>query len=77
MEEFRCEFFQTQPEFAMLTTKIKWATFRAIFRINKNQKICVTWQNKSWTKMKITEDWNKIREQVIEQPSLKNNGNFL
>lgn len=27
--------------------------------------------------MKMMEDWDKIRKQIIEQPNLKDNGNFL
>ncbi len=46
MEEFRCEYSQTQPGVAMLITATKWATFRAIFGIDKYEKICVVWQNK-------------------------------
>ncbi len=76
MEEFRCECSQTQPGVAMLTTATKWATFRAIFEINKYEKIRVAWQNKGWTKVETTEDWYKISEQVIEQPSPEDNGNF-
>ncbi len=77
MKEFWYECFQIQPEVAMLTTAIKWAMFRIIFGIDKNEEICVTWQNKSWTKIEITEDWDKIREQVVEQYSLEDNRNFL
>ncbi len=76
MEEFRCECSQTQPGVAMLTTATKWVTFRAIFGIDKHEKIRVAWQNKGWTKVETTEDWDKIREQVIEQASLEDNGNF-
>ena len=50
--------------------------FWAIFGIDKNEEIRVIWQNKSWTKVETTEDWDKIREQIIEQSSLKNNRNF-
>ncbi len=77
MEEFRCEYFQTQPGIAMLTTATKWATFRAIFWVDKNKEIRVIWQNKDWTKVETTEDWDKIREQVVEQPCPEENGNFL
>ncbi len=76
MEEFRCEYSQTKPGVAMLTTTTKWATFRVIFGIHKHEKIRVAWQNKCWTKVETTEDWDKIREQVVEQPSPEENGNF-
>ncbi len=61
----------------MLTTTTKWAMFRAIFGRDKNEEIRVVWQNKSWTKVEITEDWDKIRKQVAKQPSPKDNRNFL
>ena len=77
MEVFRCEYSQMQLEFVMLTTITKLATFQVIFRIDKNEEICITWQNKDWTKVETTKDWDKIRKQVIEQPSLENNENFL
>ncbi len=76
IEEFKYECSQTQPRIAMLTTATKWATFRAMIKIGKNEEICVAWQNKGWTKMKTMEDWDKIREQVVEQPSLEDNRNF-
>ena len=76
MEEFRCECPQTQPGVAILTTATKWDTFRGIFGIGKNEEIHVAWQNKGWAKVKTTEDWDKIREQVVEQPSPEDNGNF-
>ncbi len=50
--------------------------FRARFEIDKHEKISVVWQNKSWTKVETTEDWDKIREQVVEQLNLEDNGNF-
>lgn len=50
--------------------------FQTIFEIDKNNKICVTWQNKGWTKVETMEDWDKIREQIIEQPSPENNENY-
>ncbi len=50
--------------------------FWAIFEIDKHEKICIAWQNKGWTKVEITENWDKIREQVVEQPSPADNGNF-
>ncbi len=46
MEEFRCECSQTQLGVTMLTTVTKWAMFRAIFGIDKHEKIRVAWQNK-------------------------------
>ncbi len=46
IEEFRCECSQTQSGVAMLTTATKWAIFRAIFGIDKHEKICVEGQNK-------------------------------
>ncbi len=41
MEELSCEYSQTQPWVPMLTTATKWATFRAIFEIDKYEKIRV------------------------------------
>lgn len=61
----------------ILTMTTKQTTFWAIFGFDKNKKICIIWQNKSQTKVEITEDQDNIREQVVEQPSLENNGNFL
>lgn len=51
--------------------------FWAIFKRDKNEKIRIIWQNKSWIKTEITENQDKIREQVVKQPSLKDNKNFL
>ncbi len=76
MKEFRCECSQTQPRVAMLTTATKWAMFRAIFGSDKHEKIRVAWQNKGWTKVETTKDWDKIREQVVEQLSPEDNRNF-
>ncbi len=56
MEEFRCEYSQLQPKVAMLTTATKWTMFRAIFGIDKHEKIRVVGQNKGWTKVETTED---------------------
>ena len=61
----------------MFTTATNWDMFRAIFEIDKNKKIRVTWQKKRWTRVERTKDWNKIREQVVEQPNSENNENFL
>ena len=63
--------------FAVLSMTIKWATFQAIFKIDKNNKICIIWQNKSWTKVETTKDWNKIKGQIVKQFSSKNNENYL
>lgn len=43
--------------------------FRATFSLREIEKVCVAWQNEGWTKVTTTEDWEKIKDQVIKQPS--------
>ncbi len=43
--------------------------FQVIFGIDKNEEICIVWENKSWTKVETMEDYDKIRAQIVEQPS--------
>ena len=76
-KEFRCECSQTQPTFAVLNTVTGWATFRAAFGLREMEKVRVAWQNEGWTKVTTVEDWEKIKGQVVEQPSLEENGRFL
>lgn len=76
IEEFRCECAQTQPKFAIVSTATEWATFRAIFRLNEAEKIRAAWHNKGWANVATTEDWDKVRRRVAEQPNLEINGNF-
>ncbi len=76
IEEFKCEYSHTQPWVAMLTMATKCAIFQAIFAIDKNEEIRVVWQKKGWTKVETTEDWDKIKEQVVEQPSPEDNEIF-
>lgn len=64
-----------QPAFAMLSIATKWIEFWVIFKIDKNKEIHVSWQNKSWTKVETMEDWDKIKRQVVEQLSPKDNRN--
>lgn len=40
----------------MLSRAMKWATFQAIFKIDKNNKMYIAWQKKSWIKVKIRKD---------------------
>ncbi len=76
MEEFRCGCAQTQPKFGILSTATEWATFKAIFRLNEAEEICVAWHNKGWVNLATTEDWDKVSGQVAEKPNLEINGNF-
>ena len=75
-KEFRCECSQTQPTFAVLNTVTGWATFRAIFGLREMEKVRVAWQNEGWTKVTTAEDWEKVKGQVVEQPSPEENGGF-
>lgn len=76
MEEFRYEYAQTQPKFAIVSIRTEWATFRAIFCLNKVEKIRVTWHNKGQANVATTDDWDKIKRQLAKQPNSKINGNF-
>ena len=40
------------------------------------EKVRVAWQNEGWTKVTTVEDWEKVKSQVVEQPSLEENGGF-
>ena len=40
------------------------------------EKVCVAWQNQGWTKVTIVEDWEKVKDQVIEKPSFEKNRRF-
>lgn len=51
--------------------------FQIVTEIDKNDKICIAQQSKDLIKLEMTEDWDKITGQVVEQPSPKDNGNFL
>ena len=75
-KEFKCECSQTQPTFAVLNTVMGWATFRAIFGLKEMEKVRVVWQNKDWTEVTTTEDWKKVKGQVVKQFSPKENGGF-
>lgn len=76
IEEFRCEYIQTQPKFANLSTATEWAMFRAIFCLDEAEKIRVAWYNKGWAKIVTTKDWDKIRGQVAKQPKSEINSSF-
>lgn len=41
MKKFRYNYFQIQPTFIILSTAIKWATFKIIFEFNKTKKIYI------------------------------------
>ena len=75
-KEFRYECSQTQPTFAVFNTVTGWATFRATFGLREVEKVRVAWQNKGWTKVTTAEDWEKVKGQVVEQPSPEENGGF-
>ena len=75
-KKFRCECSQTQLTFAVFNTVTGWATFRATFGLKELDKVCVAWQNKGWTKVITAEDWEKVKGQVVEQPSPEENGGF-
>ena len=75
-KEFRYECSQTQPTFAVLNTVTGWATFRATFGLREMEKVRVAWQNEGWTKVTTAEDWEKVKGQVVEQPSPEENGGF-
>ena len=45
--------------------------FKAIFGLKKMEKVCVTWQNKGWTKVTTAEDWEKVKSQIVQQLSSK------
>ena len=47
--------------FAVFDTITRWATFRATFGLREMEKVCVNWQNKSWTKVTTAEDWEKVK----------------
>ena len=66
-----------QPTFAVLNTVTGWATFRATFGLREMEKVHVAWQNEGWTKVTTTDDWEKIKGQVVKQPSPKENREFL
>ena len=65
-----------QPMFAVFNTVTGWATFRATFGLREVEKVRVAWQNKGWTKLKTAEGSEKIKGQVVKQPSLEENGGF-
>ena len=75
-KEFRCEFSQTQPTFAVFNRVMGWATFRATFGLREVEKVCVAWQNKGWTKVTTAEDSEKVKGQVVKQSSPEKNGGF-
>ena len=75
-KKFRCECSQTQPTFAVLNTVTGWATFRATFGLREMEKVRVAWQNEGWTKVTTAEDWEKVKGQVVKQPSPEENGEF-
>ena len=76
-KEFKCECSQTQPTFAVLNSVTGWAMFRVTFGLREIEKVRVTWQNKGWTKVTTAEDWEKVKGQVVKQPSPEKNRGFL
>ena len=50
--------------------------FRATFGLREVEKVRVAWQNKGWTKVTTAEDWEKVKGQVVEKPSLEENSSF-
>ena len=76
-KEFRCKCYQTQLTFAVLNTVMGWVMFRATFGLREMEKVRVAWQNESWTKVTTAEDWEKVKGQVVKQPSPEENGGFL
>lgn len=75
-KEFKYKYFQTQPTFAVCNTEIGWAMLRATFCLKKIEKVHIVLQNKGWIKFTNAKDWKKVKNQVVEQPSLKENGSF-
>ena len=76
-KKVRCKCSQTQLTFAVLHIVTGWATFRATFGLKKIKKVRIAWQNESWTKVIIAKDWEKVKGQVVKQPSLEKNREFL
>ena len=75
-KEFGCKCSQTQLMFVFFNTGMGWTTFTATFGFKEIEKVCIAWQNEGWTKVTTAKNWEKVKGQVIKQPSPEENEGF-